>query len=77
MDDPNSGSIDFNGDDCMIDEILIIAANIFLIPLIIINKIPKIVLIPIFIIDVIYVLIWMVAIGTTHIMTKGEVWSKK
>lgn len=61
----------------MIDEIVLIIINIIIIPLIIINKLPDVLLIPIFIIDIIYTLIWVMSIGCVHIMTEGEIWNPK
>ena len=61
----------------MMDEIILIIANIIIIPLIIINKLPDVLLIPLFIIDIIYTLVWAMGIGCTHIMTRGEIWNPK
>jgi len=61
----------------MIDEIILIITNIIIIPLIIINKLPDVLLIPLFMIDITYTLIWVMSIGCAHIMTEGEIWNPK
>ena len=77
MDDSDCSSISFNGVDCMIDEVVIISANIILIPLIVIGRVPDVVLIPLFMIDICYTLIWIFAIGASHVTTGGEIWKQK
>ena len=61
----------------MIDEVVIISANIILISLITLGRVPDIILIPLFIVDICYTLIWIFAFGAAHVTTGGEIWKRK
>jgi hypothetical protein len=66
VDDSYFSSIDFNSGDCMIDELILINANLVIIPLAVLNPdniMVTTILIPLFIFDIVYFITYILGIS--------------
>jgi hypothetical protein len=66
VDDSYFSSIDFNSGDCMIDELILIIANLVIIPLVVLNPdniMVTTILIPLFIFDIVYFITYILGIS--------------
>lgn len=69
MDDPDCSSIDFDSGDCMIDELILIIANLVIIPLAVLNPdniMVTTILIPLFVFDIVYFITYILGINLSQ-----------
>jgi hypothetical protein len=75
VDDPDCSSSYFDGGDCMIDELILIIANLILIPLAVLNPDNNVVttmLIPLFIVDIIYFITYILGISLSQFIRRSN-----
>jgi len=69
VDDPNCNGIDFDSGDCMIDELILIIANLVIIPLAVLNPdniMVTTILIPLFVFDIVYFITYILGINLSQ-----------